>query len=59
MSQVPVAPTFDYDAMSNWINTSGGKSPGMISRGEFGPIGLQRVIGRGHRMLFLERPDPA
>ncbi|MCC7009511.1 MAG: polysaccharide deacetylase [Acidobacteria bacterium] len=41
---VRVALTFDYDAMSNWINTSGGKSPGMISRGEFGPIALRRVL---------------
>jgi peptidoglycan/xylan/chitin deacetylase (PgdA/CDA1 family) len=41
---VRIALTFDYDAMSNWINTSGGKSPGMISRGEFGPIGLRRIL---------------
>jgi peptidoglycan/xylan/chitin deacetylase (PgdA/CDA1 family) len=41
---VNIALTFDYDAMSNWINTSGGKSPGMISRGEFGPIALQRIL---------------
>jgi peptidoglycan/xylan/chitin deacetylase (PgdA/CDA1 family) len=41
---VRVALTFDYDAMSNWINTSGGKSPGMISRGEFGPIALRRIL---------------
>jgi len=41
---VRVALTFDYDAMSNWINTSGGQSPGMISRGEFGPIALQRIL---------------
>src|SRR5262245_20634807 len=41
---VRVALTFDYDAMSNWINSSGGKSPGMISRGEFGPIALSRIL---------------
>lgn len=41
---VRVALTFDYDAMSNWINSSGGKSPGMISRGEFGPTGLSRIL---------------
>jgi peptidoglycan/xylan/chitin deacetylase (PgdA/CDA1 family) len=44
MKDVRVALTFDYDAMSNWINTSGGKSPGMISRGEFGPIALMRIL---------------
>src|ERR1051326_6016020 len=42
---VRIALTFDYDAMSNWINTSGAKSPGMISRGEFGPIALRRILG--------------
>ena len=41
---VRIALTFDYDAMSNWINTSGGRSPGMISRGEFGPIALRRIL---------------
>src|SRR6478672_8691778 len=47
MAEIPevcVALTFDYDAMSNWINSSGGKSPGMISRGEFGPIALSRIL---------------
>jgi peptidoglycan/xylan/chitin deacetylase (PgdA/CDA1 family) len=41
---VRVALTFDYDGMSNWIGSSGAKSPGMISRGEFGPIGLRRIL---------------
>jgi peptidoglycan/xylan/chitin deacetylase (PgdA/CDA1 family) len=41
---VAVALTFDYDAMSNWIGSSGATSPGMISRGEFGPIGLRRIL---------------
>lgn len=41
---VRVALTFDYDAMSNWIGSTGAKSPGMISRGEFGPIGLKRIL---------------
>jgi len=44
VKDVAIALTFDYDAMSNWINTSGGKSPGMISRGEFGPIALRRIL---------------
>jgi peptidoglycan/xylan/chitin deacetylase (PgdA/CDA1 family) len=41
---VHIALTFDYDAMSNWIGSSGAKSPGMISRGEFGPIALRRIL---------------
>src|SRR4051812_9096304 len=41
---VRVALTFDYDAMSNWIGLGGGTSPGMISRGEFGPIALERIL---------------
>ncbi len=41
---VRVALTFDYDAMSNWIGSSGARSPGMISRGEFGPIGVRRIL---------------
>ena len=44
MKDVRVALTFDYDAMSNWIGSSGATSPGMISRGEFGPIALRRIL---------------
>lgn len=44
MKDVRVALTFDYDAMSNWIGSSGARSPGMISRGEFGPIALRRIL---------------
>ena len=54
---VRVALTFDYDAMSNWIGSSGAKSPGMISRGEFGPIGLHRILAllesRGIKSTFF------
>jgi peptidoglycan-N-acetylglucosamine deacetylase len=54
---VCVALTFDYDAMSNWIGTTGAKSPGMISRGEFGPIGLRRILAllasRGIQSTFF------
>jgi peptidoglycan/xylan/chitin deacetylase (PgdA/CDA1 family) len=54
---VRVALTFDYDAMSNWIGSSGAKSPGMISRGEFGPIGVERILAllesRGIRSTFF------
>lgn len=54
---VCVALTFDYDAFSNWIGSSGATSPGMISRGEFGPIGLRRILAllesRGIRSTFF------
>jgi hypothetical protein len=40
--------TFDFDAMSGMI-AWGLTSPTPISRGEFG------AIGRGHRMMMLER----
>jgi peptidoglycan/xylan/chitin deacetylase (PgdA/CDA1 family) len=54
---VHVALTFDYDAMSNWIGSTGARSPGMISRGEFGPIGLRRILSlldeRGIRGTFF------
>lgn len=54
---VRVALTFDYDAMSNWIGSSGAKSPGTISRGEFGPIGLRRILAllesRGIKSTFF------
>jgi peptidoglycan/xylan/chitin deacetylase (PgdA/CDA1 family) len=56
-TDVRVALTFDYDAMSNWIGSSGAKSPGMISRGEFGPIGVRRILAllqsRGIRSTFF------
>ena len=41
---VGVALTFDYDAMSLWIGTFGAKSPSMTSRGEFGVIGVRRIL---------------
>lgn len=41
---VHVALTFDYDAYSLWIGSFGAKSPSMISRGEFAPEGLRRVL---------------
>ncbi len=45
MSDKPVhiALTFDFDAMSGWI-AMGAKSPSLISRGEFGAIGVGRVL---------------
>ena len=41
---VRVALTFDFDACCLWIGTLGATSPSMISRGEFGPIGLRRIL---------------
>jgi peptidoglycan-N-acetylglucosamine deacetylase len=41
---VRVALTFDFDACCVWIGTLGAKSPSMISRGEFGPIALRRIL---------------
>jgi peptidoglycan/xylan/chitin deacetylase (PgdA/CDA1 family) len=42
---VKVALTFDFDAFSTWIGTFGATSPSMLSRGEFGPTGLRRILG--------------
>jgi hypothetical protein len=41
---VRVAMTFDFDACCGWIGTLGATTPGPISRGQFGPIGLWRVL---------------
>ncbi len=41
---VRVALTFDFDACCGWIGTMGAKTTGPMSRGEFGPIGLRRVL---------------
>ena len=41
---VKVALTFDFDACCVWIGSLGAKSPSMISRGEFGPIALRRIL---------------
>ena len=41
---IHVALTFDYDAYSVWIGTFAAKSPSMISRGEFGPQGVRRIL---------------
>lgn len=42
---VRVALTFDFDAYSTWIGTFGATSPSMLSRGEFGPVGVRRLLG--------------
>jgi peptidoglycan-N-acetylglucosamine deacetylase len=36
--------TFDFDAISIWIGPMGATSPSMISRGEFGAIGAERIL---------------
>jgi peptidoglycan/xylan/chitin deacetylase (PgdA/CDA1 family) len=36
--------TFDFDGMSIWIGSWQSNNPSMISRGEFGTIGLDRVL---------------
>jgi peptidoglycan/xylan/chitin deacetylase (PgdA/CDA1 family) len=41
---VSVCLTFDFDAISVWIGSMGSRSPGNISRGEFGVVGARRVI---------------
>jgi len=41
---VSVCLTFDFDAMSAWIGTFGAISPSVISRGEFGKVGAERLL---------------
>jgi peptidoglycan/xylan/chitin deacetylase (PgdA/CDA1 family) len=36
--------TFDFDAISLWIGPMGATSPSMISRGEFGTVGVERIL---------------
>ncbi len=42
---VEVCLSFDFDAMSVWLGTFGSTSPSAISRGEFGRVGAQRLLG--------------
>ena len=47
MSDQPVSTvclTFDFDAISLWIGPYAARSPSMISRGEFGAVGCQRIL---------------
>jgi peptidoglycan/xylan/chitin deacetylase (PgdA/CDA1 family) len=44
MSNPTVCLSFDFDAISLWIGPMGAKSPSMISRGEFGAVGLIRIL---------------
>lgn len=36
--------TFDFDAISLWAGSFGVTSPGMVSRGEFGAVGAERLL---------------
>jgi len=36
--------TFDFDAISIWIGPFAATSPSMISRGEFGVVGVERIL---------------
>src|SRR5918992_5448968 len=36
--------TFDFDAISLWIGPFAAKSPSVISRGEFGAVGCERIL---------------
>lgn len=49
--------TFDFDAISIWIGPFGATSPSMISRGEFGAVGVERILTllaqRGLRATFF------
>ena len=42
--EIKVTLTYDFDAYTNWIGSVGASSPSMISRGEFGPIGVRRIL---------------
>jgi peptidoglycan/xylan/chitin deacetylase (PgdA/CDA1 family) len=43
-SQPSVCLTFDFDAMSLWVGTFASNNPSAISRGEFGVVGVQRLL---------------
>jgi peptidoglycan/xylan/chitin deacetylase (PgdA/CDA1 family) len=46
--------TFDFDGMCIWIGSFLSNNPSMISRGEFGTIGLERLLA-----LFAKHEVPA
>jgi peptidoglycan/xylan/chitin deacetylase (PgdA/CDA1 family) len=43
-SPATVCLTFDFDAISIWIGPFAARSPSMISRGEFGAVGCERIL---------------
>src|SRR2546422_9886877 len=50
---VSVCLSFDFDAMSIWVGPFKAQSPSAVSRGEFGKVGTQRLLGvlRRHQGL--------
>src|SRR3954469_5611937 len=44
MSQSTVCLTFHFDAISLWLGPFAARSPSMISRGEFGAVGWERIL---------------
>lgn len=44
MSTPTVCLSFDFDAISLWIGPMRAISPSMISRGEFGAVGVERIL---------------
>lgn len=43
-AQATVCLTFDFDAISLWVGPMGATSPSAISRGEFGVVGVERIL---------------
>jgi peptidoglycan/xylan/chitin deacetylase (PgdA/CDA1 family) len=43
-NRATVCLSFDFDAISIWIGPYGATSPSMISRGEFGVVGVERIL---------------
>ncbi len=41
---IKIALTFDFDSYTNWVGSVNATSPSMVSRGEFGPIGVRRIL---------------
>jgi peptidoglycan/xylan/chitin deacetylase (PgdA/CDA1 family) len=54
LSGVTACLTFDFDAISVWTGPRGTRSPNLIARGEFGPIGAARLLD-----LLAERAIPS
>jgi peptidoglycan/xylan/chitin deacetylase (PgdA/CDA1 family) len=44
MTRLSVCLSFDFDGMSDWIGTMKSNNPSEISRGEFGVVGVPRVL---------------
>jgi peptidoglycan/xylan/chitin deacetylase (PgdA/CDA1 family) len=42
--EVKVALTFDFDGLSSYISLGAANSPSMLSRGEFSPTGVRRIL---------------